>query len=103
MTVRTRRLWALVALVALTAAGVPFTQASAQDTPMSPTQETLPTHAPMPTAVPSPILPISPTVAPGYLAPTITQDSANIIGVTQQPFVGITLQSAIGMALTKNP
>ncbi len=103
MTVRTRRLWALVALLALTAAGVPFTRASAQIVPVNPVTETLPTHAPMPTAVPSPILPNAPAIAPGYIAPEVTQDSANIIGVTQQPFVGIALQDAIGMALAKNP
>lgn len=103
MTVRTRRLWALVALLALTAAGVPFTQASAQIAPVNPVTETLPTHAPMPTAVPSPVLPNAPTIAPGYIAPEVRQDTANIIGVTQQPFVGITLQDAIGMALTRNP
>ncbi len=103
MMVRTRRLWALVALVALTAAGVPFARASAQITPVNPITETLPTHAPMPTAVPSPILPITPTVAPGYLAPIVTESKANIIGVTEQPFVGITLQNAVGMALMKNP
>jgi outer membrane protein TolC len=103
MTVRTRRLWALVALLALVIAETPFSDASAQITPVNPVTETLPTHAPMPTAVPSPVLPIAPTVAPGYLAPQVTQDSANIIGVTQQPFVGITLQDAIGMALLKNP
>jgi HAE1 family hydrophobic/amphiphilic exporter-1 len=90
-------------LVALTAAGVPFTQASAQIVPVNPVTETLPTHAPMPTAVPSPVLPNAPTIAPGYLAPEVHQDTANIIGVTQQPFVGITLQDAIGMALAKNP
>jgi outer membrane protein TolC len=102
MTVRTRRLWAFVALLALVIAETPFARVSAQITPVNPVTETLPTHAPMPTAVPSPVLPISPTVAPGYLAPEVTQDSANIIGVTQQPFVGITLQDAIGMALMKN-
>jgi outer membrane protein TolC len=102
MTFRTRRLWAFVALLALVIAETPFTRVSAQITPVNPVTETLPTHAPMPTPVPSPVLPISPTVAPGYLAPQVTQDSANIIGVTQQPFVGITLQDAIGMALMKN-
>jgi outer membrane protein TolC len=103
MTVRTRRLWALVALLALTAAGVPFTQASAQIVPVNPVTETLPTHAPMPTAVPSPVLPNAPEIAPGYIAPDVRQDTANIIGVTQQPFVGISLQDAIGMALSRNP
>jgi HAE1 family hydrophobic/amphiphilic exporter-1 len=89
--------------LALTAAGVPFTQASAQIVPVNPVTETLPTHAPMPTAVPSPVLPNAPAIAPGYIAPMVRQDTANIIGVTQQPFVGITLQDAIGMALTRNP
>jgi outer membrane protein TolC len=102
MNVRTRRLWALVALLALGAASIPFAPVSAQIVPVNPVTETLPTHAPMPTAVPSPILPITPSIAPGYTAPQVAPDNANIIGVTQKPFVGIALQDAIGMALMRN-
>jgi HAE1 family hydrophobic/amphiphilic exporter-1 len=60
-------------------------------------------RATIPTPVPSPILPAVPTVAPGYAAPQVAPSTANIIGVTQQPFVGISLQDAVAMALVKNP
>ncbi|HTU70321.1 MAG TPA: TolC family protein [Candidatus Baltobacteraceae bacterium] len=63
----------------------------------------LPAAASIPTPVPTPITPPVPTVAPGYKAPDIPPTSANIVGVTQQPFVGISLEDAIGMALLKNP
>lgn len=63
----------------------------------------LPSKAVVPTNVPSPVLPAVPTVAPGYGAPQIAPSGAQIIGVTQQPFVSIGLQDAVGMALLKNP
>ncbi len=44
-----------------------------------------------------------PSVAPGYRAPDVAPSAAQIVGVTQQPFVGISLQDAIAMALLKNP
>ncbi len=59
--------------------------------------------ASIPTPEPSPVLPAVPTVAPGYGAPDVRPTSADVVGVTQQPFVGISLQDAIGMALLKNP
>ncbi|MDP9025240.1 MAG: TolC family protein [Candidatus Eremiobacteraeota bacterium] len=62
----------------------------------------LPPAATIPTPVPSPVLPAAPSVAPGYKAPLVTPESADIIGVTQQPFVGLSLSDAIGMALLKN-
>lgn len=64
---------------------------------------TLPAAASIPTPVPTPITPPAPTVAPGYKAPDAPPANADIVGVTQQPFVGISLDSAIGMALLKNP
>lgn len=96
MFVKSRSLWVAVSLVAVVAASVPLGQVSAQSSP-------LPSGAPIPTNVPSPILPIVPTVAPGYGAPNVAPSGANIAGVAQQPFVGISLQDAIGMALAKNP
>lgn len=57
----------------------------------------------LPPPPPIPILPRVPNVAPGYIAPNIRTPNANIVGVTQQPFVGITLQNAVGMALARNP
>ncbi|MGC2244535.1 MAG: hypothetical protein WBA06_12995, partial [Candidatus Aquilonibacter sp.] len=64
---------------------------------------TLPQAAAIPTPVPTPVTPPVPTVAPGYKAPDIRPINADIVGVTQQPFVGISLENAIGMALLKNP
>lgn len=59
--------------------------------------------ATVPTPVPSPQLPAVPAVAPGYAAPKTSPPPPGIVGVTQQPFVGITLENAIGMALAQNP
>lgn len=64
---------------------------------------TLPPAAAIPTPVPTPLTPAAPTVAPGYKAPDVPPTNADIVGVTQQPFVGISLENAIGMALLKNP
>jgi outer membrane protein TolC len=93
MNVKTRVLWTLVAAIALAMGALGFAPVSAQSTP----------RAALPTPVPSPLLPLTPTVAPGYQAPEVAPTSANIVGVTEQPFVGIALQDAIGMALLKNP
>src|SRR5579871_1219844 len=96
MLVKGRNLWVVVSMLAVFGATVPIGQVSAQSSPM-------PSRAPIPTNVPSPILPVVPTVAPGYRAPSAAPTAANIAGVAQQPFVGISLQDAIGMALVKNP
>lgn len=87
-----RPILAGIALLSAFAAVVPQQPAFAQSSP----------RATIPTPVPSPILPVVPTVAPGYAAPKVAPTSANIIGVTQQPFVGIALQDAVAMALMKN-
>jgi len=50
-----------------------------------------------------PVLPAAPNVAPGYRAPSLATPSADIVGITQQPFVGLSLQNAIGMAIANNP
>ena len=62
-----------------------------------------PAAAVIPTPEPSPVVPAVPAVAPGYGAPNVGPGSADIVGVTQQPFVGLSLQDAVGMALLKNP
>ena len=59
--------------------------------------------AAVPSPVPSPQLPAVPAVAPGYAAPQVSPPPPNVVGVAQQPFVGITLANAIGMALSRNP
>lgn len=61
-----------------------------------------PGQAVIPTAIPSILYPPLPTVAPGYGAPDV-HPTPGIVGVTAQPFVGITLENAVGMALLKNP
>jgi HAE1 family hydrophobic/amphiphilic exporter-1 len=86
---------AIVAVVILSAAPERSEGAQPKDGPAA--------RAVIPTPVPSPILPVVPTVAPGYTAPQVAPTSADIIGVTQQPFVGITLQDAVAMSLLKNP
>lgn len=59
--------------------------------------------AAVPSPAPEPTLPAVPAVAPGYAAPKVSPPTPGIVGVTQQPFVGITLENAIGLALSQNP
>lgn len=59
--------------------------------------------ATVPSPAPAPQLPVVPTVAPGYAAPAVSPAPPAVVGVTQQPFVGVTLDNAIGMALSRNP
>ena len=59
--------------------------------------------ASVPTPAPQPKLPAVPNVAPGYAAPKVSPPPPQVIGVTQQPFVGLTLENAVGMALSRNP
>ena len=96
MIARTRLLSAVVAAVALATAILPVSRTSAQ------TRRWCAGRATLPTMLPTLMLPPVPTVAPGYRAPA-TAPSAHIVGVTQQPFVAISLQDAIAMALVKNP
>ncbi|MBV8530567.1 MAG: TolC family protein, partial [Candidatus Eremiobacteraeota bacterium] len=87
----------LVASMALGASLLPFQRIAAQQ------DQTLPSRVAIPTEIPTLLLPPVPSVAPGYRAPPSQPGAARIIGVTQQPFVGIALQDAIAMALLKNP
>jgi outer membrane protein TolC len=91
-----RALPALLAAAAIAAAVLPAHPTAAQD-------DALPARAAIPTATPTLLLPAVPSVAPGYAAPQVTPGSPAIVGVTAQPFVGITLQDAIAMALLRNP
>ncbi|MFY9886231.1 MAG: TolC family protein, partial [Candidatus Cybelea sp.] len=95
--IKARTLSALVALAAVAAAALPVQRISADP------GDSLPSHVTLPTAIPSLMLPPVPSVAPGYRAPQAVASGARIVGVTQQPFVGISLQDAIAMALLKNP
>jgi outer membrane protein TolC len=87
---------ACVAIAALLLAILPVQRTSAQLDDRSPSRAVLPTE------IPSPKLPMVPTVAPGYRAPQVEPSDPGIVGVTQTPFVGISLQDAVGMALVKN-
>ncbi len=97
MKQRARAVSIFVALAALAMAALPLQRTSAQ------LDDRAPSSAAIPTAIPTLILPPVPSVAPGYRAPQAAPSAARIIGVTQQPFVGISLQDAIAMALVKNP
>jgi outer membrane protein TolC len=97
MTIRTRTIWAIVAVAALATAFLPLQRISAQP------DDALPNRATLPTAMPTLMLPAIPSVAPGFVAPQVSPSAPAIIGVTAQPFVSISLQDAIAMVLVKNP
>lgn len=92
-----RALPAVVAMLAVGIAALPVQRTSAQ------IGDALPRRAVLPTPIPSASMPEPPSVAAGYRAPQVEPSSPGIVGVTQSPFVGITLQDVIGMALVKNP
>jgi outer membrane protein TolC len=94
---KARVLPAAVAAAAIALAALPVQRTSAQ------LDESLPRRATLPTEIPSPHFPVVPSVAPGYRAPQVAPSAPQIIGVTQQPFVAVSLQDAIAMALLKNP
>ncbi len=97
----TRSLTVLSLLAALVAMPLvaPADQYPQPGKPQQPREATIPSPAP------SPVAPVVPTVSPspGYKAPNVRPTSANVVGVTQQPFVGIALGDAVGMALSRNP
>jgi outer membrane protein TolC len=95
--VKGRILPAAVAAAAIALAALPVQRTSAQ------IDESLPRRATLPTEMPSPHFPVVPSVAPGYTAPKVAPSAPQIVGVTQQPFVAISLQDAISMSLLKNP
>jgi HAE1 family hydrophobic/amphiphilic exporter-1 len=57
-------------------------------------------------ALPAPpkplVLPPVPNIAPGFSAPVTALPNGELVGVQQQPFVGLALQDAIAMALQRN-
>jgi outer membrane protein TolC len=60
-------------------------------------------QTPQPQATAAPfVLPPVPTVAPGFSAPAGGLPNGELVGVQQQPFVGLALQDAIAMALQRN-
>lgn len=97
MMQRARAVSAFVAVAALATAILPLQRLSAQP------DAALPARATLPTAMPTLMLPPIPSVAPGYVAPQVAPSAPAIIGVTAQPFVGVSLQDAIAMVLVRNP
>ncbi|MBV8197917.1 MAG: TolC family protein [Candidatus Eremiobacteraeota bacterium] len=94
---RARVLSAVVAALGLAAAVAPVTRLAAQP------DYALPARAAIPTAIPTLMLAPVPSVAPGYVSPKVAPGAPAIIGVTAQPFVALSLQDAIAMALVKSP
>jgi outer membrane protein TolC len=81
----------------------------AQGTPApasSPAPQSAPSSAPQPGGLPAPplpaVLPPLPSIAPGFSAPVSAVPNGELVGVQQQPFVGLALQDAIAMALQRN-
>jgi outer membrane protein TolC len=93
---KARKFPAILTVVALAVAVLPSQRSFAQ------VDDALPRKATLPTEIPSPRLAPVPSVAPGYRAPNAEPSASGVIGVTQQPFVQIGLQDAIGMALANN-
>ncbi len=87
---------AIVAAIGVAIAAFPVERTSAQ------VDDALPRRAMLPTQIPSPPVVTVPSVAPGYNAPLAQPSNPAIVGVTQNPLVGITLPDAVGMALLKS-
>ena len=87
---------AVVAATAVILAALPVQRTAAE------VDEPLPRRALLPTEIPSPPTVVVPTIAPGYRAPLAEPSNPAIVGVTRSPFVGISLQDAVAMALLKN-
>jgi outer membrane protein TolC len=71
---------------------------AATSTPLrAPNEQELP-----PPPIP-PVLPKVPAIAPGYAAPANAPlPNGELVGVAQEPFVGVTLQNAVTMGLQRN-
>ncbi len=87
----------IVAAAALVLATMPSLRTSAE------LDDALPARAILPTEIPSPRTAVAPSVAPGYQAPQTAPSAAELVGIAAKPFVGISLQDAVAMALVKNP
>jgi HAE1 family hydrophobic/amphiphilic exporter-1 len=48
------------------------------------------------------VLPVVPVIAPGFSSPVNVLPNGELVGVQQQPFVGLALRDAIAMALQRN-
>lgn len=61
-----------------------------------------PSNAGLPPPPVPAVLPPVPNIAPGFSAPLHVIPNGELVGVQQQPFVGLALQDAIAMALQRN-
>jgi outer membrane protein len=75
---------------------------SAQPAPSARPSGTNPQSNGQPAPPAIPVLPPVPDIAPGYEAPQTGTPAGEIVGVAQLPFVGISLEDAIAMALMRN-
>ncbi|MBV8645707.1 MAG: TolC family protein [Candidatus Eremiobacteraeota bacterium] len=97
--------------------GVPYTPAPqiTPGTPTAPSGSTAPGAHAMPGAAgaqgtggaglpppPQVVMPPVPSIAPGFSSPINAVPNGELVGVQQEPFVGLTLQDAIAMALQRN-
>ncbi len=95
---------------------LPSPQPQASEQPQSrgaPAPQVTPQFLPQPSAAPQgaprlppppqpQYLPRVPNVAPGYIAPPVRVPNVELVGVAQEPFVGLRLSDAVAMALTRN-
>jgi HAE1 family hydrophobic/amphiphilic exporter-1 len=61
-----------------------------------------PAAAPTPGVPAAAVLPPVPSVEPSFRPESSTWPAGDLVGVTQEPFVGLSLQDALAMALAKN-
>jgi outer membrane protein TolC len=87
-------------------AAVAQTTPAPQPTPQGATTPMSIPAAPAAAGLPPPpiptVLPPVPNIAPGFSAPAAAVPNGDLVGVQQQPFVGLALQDAIAMALQRN-
>jgi outer membrane protein TolC len=89
-----------------TMAPQPAQSAAPQTTPSAQTAPGAANRGAQGGALPPPpvpaVLPPVPSIAPGFSAPVNALPNGDLVGVQQQPFVGLALQDAIAMALQRN-
>lgn len=82
-------------------AAVPASPAAVPASP-APSPAALPAAAQTPGVPAAAVLPPVPSVEPSFRPESSTWPAGDLVGVTQEPFVGLSLQDALAMALAKN-
>ncbi len=90
------------ATVLLGAAQTPAARPPAAQTPAPAATQGDPRDGALPPPPQPAVLPPVPVIAPGYTAPSQVVPSGELVGVNQAPFVGLALDDAIAMALSRN-